>query len=229
MIGTAYCIWAYDDIGREIKQTDYRDSNRLERTIEYSYEKNGATIEKNYDNKGKLYSTWVREIDSANFICRYYELIKGKIDDDYVSTLNNSFLPLSSFTIDSKGNRVQYQELSYDDKNRKISSAFYSVDSSIYDHYENRYNKKGNIIEITKFNKEGQIIGLTNQQFDEFGNVIQILRYYLKDINYFTTDVERIDYTYDEHGNWTSKKIYSEYASGKDYQTSKIIRTIEYY
>ena len=229
MIGTGYCIWAYDNVGREIKQTDYRNNNRLERTIEYSYEKNGVTIRKLYDDKGKLYSTWVKEIDSANFILRNYELIKGKIDDNDLCTLNNSFLPLSCFTIDSKGNRVKYQEFSYDDKNRIVSSIFYSVDSSVYNHYENRYNKKGNIIEIKHFNKEGEIIGLTTQQFDEFGNVIQILQYSPTDINDFTTHIERIDYTYDEHGNWTSKKTYSEYKSRKDYETSKIIRIIEYY
>lgn len=225
---TAHCIWEYDKYGRLLKQIDYREKNSLEQTLEYSYEKKGITIEKLFLPKKGLYTTWITEIDSIDFKSRYTLLFKGKVNHRYYNILNDSFLPLSGFEIDSNGHSFKINENKYDNNNRKLSYIGYRIDSTIYKHFEYRYDKQGNKIEIKEFDNTGQVTKLVNQHFDSLGNPVRILTFYPNQENNYTF-IDRIDYTYDKYGNWISKKTYSEFEKLIDSLTEKVYRQIEYF
>jgi len=72
------------------------------------------------------------------------------------------------------------------------------------------------------------MVKLEIQQFDRFGNPVRKLIYDPNQIDY-PTSILRIDYTYDEYGNWISQKTYLENELFKDFQTSKVYRRIDYY
>jgi len=222
----AYCIWNYNKEGKVSKQTDYITNNQLERFIEYNYKADTLIIEKIYCNNGKLFSTWEKHIDSNHHEITYFELINGKKDDNYITILNNLFLPWKEYQIDTNGNRNQFSELLYDNDKKLNSSKYYYKDSTKNSRELLHYNNDGKIVEKEILDSKGQLIEMTKQQFDTLGNVIQVLTYYKTDIKEPLT--EQIVYIYDANGNWISKISYIINNSGKKYETSKTIRKIDY-
>jgi hypothetical protein len=143
-----------------------------------------------------------------------------------MTILNNFNLPWKEYNIDSAGNPHQFSERLYDEHKRLISSETWNNDSTNYWHRIYLYNDEGKITETRELDKKGKSFKLTSQEFDKFGNVIRILTNYPETNNNY---IQRIEYTYDAQGNWTLKKTYSEYQSGRKYESAKSIREIEYY
>jgi hypothetical protein len=221
-----YCLWNYDMEGRVIRQTDYRKNSELERSVSYRYNGDTLLIQKYFDKNGKLYSTWVGYLDSIKRKRSFYEIIEGKKEDECITILNNFLLPWKEYSIDSTGNPHQFSERLYDEHKRLISYEVWNGDSTNYWHLIYLYNDEGKITETRELDKKGQPHKLTSQEFDKFGNVIRILTNYPETKENY---IQRIDYTYDARGNWTLKKTYSEYESGRKYETAKSIREIEYF
>lgn len=224
-----YCLWHNDNNGRTIKQIDYRKGNGLERTIEYLHHGDTLTVTKYFDKNGKLYSTWEKQIDSVNYLIRNFEVVNGNKDNDYITVLDSSFLPCKKYKIDSNGDRIQNAEYLYNNNKHLILSKFWSKDSLNYSHQEFSYDEDGEIKKIKEFNKNGKLIKTITKQYNEFGNVIRIFTQFSNN----NTIKQRIDYNYDNHGNWTSKKTFftdwSKDENQRDYEKSKTLRLIEYY
>lgn len=223
----AYCSWLYDAYGRIQKETYNFQKNEDNRSVDYSYENNGTIVMKNYNYKGWLYKTDVKYTDSLNHSSYYYVLRNGRIVFDLLGVLNDSFSILS-YCIDLDGKKYSAGVCNYDHKNRMVSRQNFTPDSSGYEQIYFKYDTSGNQIEIIRVDKAGQIIELTKQYFNGFGDIIQIITSNPNasiNLGY----IERIKYTYDKHGNWINKTTDTEYEKKPVNETSKIIRTIEYY
>lgn len=220
-----YCLWEYDKQERLIRQSDFRESDRLERTISYQYPNDTTTITVFSDSKGAIYSTWEKRIDSSSFRIRNFELAGGSIDDDYLTELDSSCLPHRSFFMGTSGTWVQNAERTHDEQGNLITYKYWNQDSSRFSHQEYQYDAHDLILETKEIGLNGKLSKSIHNAYDQFANVTRIVTRFPSG----RTSVKRIDYLYDDRGNWTSKKSYSVYDSGTDYETSKSIRVIEYY
>lgn len=220
-----YCLWEYDKQEQLIRQTDFRESACLERSISYQYPNDTSTITVFSDANDAIYSTWEKRIDSSNFRIRIFELAGGSIDDDYLTELDSSYLPHRSYLKGPSGWWIQHAERTHDEQGNLITYKYWNQDSSRFSHQEYLYDSRKRLLEIKEFDLNNKLIKSIHNEHDEFDNATRIVTRFSSG----RTSVKRIDYLYDDRGNWTSKKSYLEYDSGMDYETSKSLRVIEYY
>lgn len=238
--------YTYDQKGKLILGRRYNERGKVSHSSQYRYNKQnkinktivkgeGYSSEFNYeyDGLGRLISINRRVTKGKE---------KGKLDSKsvYIYDGRNNIIQEESYN--SKNKYVTTTYYTYDEKGDCIGEIYYYIDRKNDKGNGKKYkrNSEGQIIETTIITngesdqnieyftfQNSQLVAkenkasLTEWKYDLYGNETEY-KVLMKGINSLT--VKKMNYVYDEKGNWTEKTFYNG-----EIVTDRIKRVIEYY
>lgn len=196
-------VFLYEN-GRQVEKLKYDGHEILVGRTGFSYDSSNRVSEEIYfRNKSVMQSRLSIEYDdNGNKALETYYDKNFKVISKTNSTYNNFNQLLNSQTFIANGSLDSEIFNTYDEKKRLISKGSYDV----YDNFKNKeefeYDQNDNITVWTLY-KDEQLISKTVYQYD-FKN--HLVNHIVTDENGNEIYKKLIEYTYDDNGNWITRK-----------------------
>lgn len=207
-----YCQNVYAPNNLLVERTIYTSDSLVDVKKFFHYSGN-VNIKTEYLNrKNEIFSTRIYEIDSLHLISKSMEIIGDKIEDVRLDSLNKSYLPLMSCSVDEEGRKHLIALIEYDSLNRVRTRILFDNNSSFESKIIYSYDKFNRVTERNWCDKNGNSIGKDSIVYDNNSNVIYSRNYVPHRDKWETTSFE---YKYDEYGNYVTKLEWSIYGTSR--------------
>ena len=172
-------ISAFDDKGNVKDIRFYNENNQITRNVVYKYDKKNRQIERRVVDKGVLNERFSYKYNSkGNMIEQYSYFANGQIAQKWI------------MEYDKNQNRTKISEYNHKNLLEKITY--------------NTYDSKKNLIHQKEVDENENLQNEQTLVYDIYNNEIEKIQNSLSEGSF----QRKIDYTYDNQGNWTKKIQY---------------------